>query len=165
MEAAAWGFVGTLVGALASIGTSWIANRNARLLQSAKLQDDRAERAKAFQRETLIALQDNVLDVLRLYVRAHIELVESNRESGQWRQSMLSQEVNEGLLSANRRVAVLVERVSDESVRAKVRALQSLASDGVLAQSADAAEAINMRIANELQPLQEKIGVVLRANY
>lgn len=165
MEAAAWGFVGTLVGALASIGTSWIANRNARLLQSAKLQEDRAERAKAFQRETLIALQDSVLDALRLYARAHIELVEATRKSGQWRKAMLSEEVNQGLLAANRRVAVLVERVADESVRAKVRALVSLGSDGVLAQNEHVAEAINMRIATELQPLQEAIGVALRSNY
>ena len=73
MDAAIWGLIGTVVGAAASIVTTWLATRTSYRLQQDKLREERAKRASAFQRQTLIELQEEFHDALRLINRAHIE--------------------------------------------------------------------------------------------
>lgn len=165
MEAAAWGFVGTLVGALASVGTTWLSTRNSYNIQGARLKEERAERAKAFQRETLVALQEAIHDALRLNARAHMEDFEAHRRSGEWGRSFLSPEVNEGIRIANRKVSVLVERVSDEPLRISVKALTGLATRGLFERSEAEAERNQHALAIETALLFERLGSVLRSNY
>jgi hypothetical protein len=77
MESAIWGLIGTVVGALASIGTTWLTTISSSKLQKEKAQEDRLERANAFQRETLLELQEALHDTLRLVSRAYIQDCES----------------------------------------------------------------------------------------
>ena len=57
MEAALWGFLGTIVGAMVSIATSWINSRNETERQRQANSFERLERARAFQRDNLLNLQ------------------------------------------------------------------------------------------------------------
>jgi hypothetical protein len=165
MEAAAWGLLGTLVGAMASIATAWMASRSSNRIQSEKHAEERAERAKEFQRETLLALQEAIHDALRLNARAHFEDVASFRKTGRWGRELLSDEVNDGLILSRRKVAILIERVVDASLRTDVKSLMRVAAKGGFAQSEQEAEMNLFELSERMTPLLENIGSVLRSHY
>lgn len=165
MEAAAWGLIGTVVGALASIGTTWLSTRTSYKIQSEKQSDERAERAREFQRETLLALQEAIHDALRLNARAHIEDAESFRKTDDWTRCILSEEVNEGLRLARGKVAILIERVTDDSLRSDVKSLMMVSAEGVLARSEQEAEMNQQTLSKIMTPLFEKLGYILRSHY
>ncbi|MEO8060758.1 MAG: hypothetical protein ABI671_20810 [Burkholderiales bacterium] len=165
MEAAVWGLIGTLVGAFTSIATTWLSTRNSYNLQSSKLSEERAERGKTFQRETLLALQDAVHDALRLNARAHLEIHQASRNAGEWGHGLLTAEVDEGIRLANRKVSILAERIADDSLRASVKAITRLATEGRFLASEHQAELNQQRLASETVLLFERMGAVLRNNY
>ena len=165
MEAAAWGLFGTLVGAASSIGTAWLSHHNTYKIQNAKQADERAERANEFQRETLLELQEAIHDTLRLCSRAHFEDVENFRRTGEWGREKLSEEVNEGIRLSRRRVAILVERISDDSLRSDVKSLMQLSTQEALSRSEREAEIAQQRLFSQVGPVLENLGTVLRSHY
>lgn len=160
-----WGLLGTIVGAAASIATAWLAARSSRELERAKSREEQVEQARAFQRHTLLDLQEAVHDVLRLVSRAHHEDLLAHRAGTEWSKIMLSEEVNEGVRVALRRVFILIERVSDESLRASVKHLTGSASDVLYAHSEQEARSRLYKTTNDAWPLFEEIGTVLRRYY
>jgi hypothetical protein len=165
MDSAAWGLIGTLVGALASIGTTWLSSWNSHRLQEKKTKEERLERANAFQRETLIDLQDAIHNSLRLMTRAHIEDQKAHRQGSKWGTNLLGSELNEEIRLGNRRVAILVERVTDDALRTEVKALMSTASELALARSEADAKAASNGLTFKGATVLEQIGSVLRRHY
>ncbi|WP_128095834.1 hypothetical protein [Stenotrophomonas sp. HMWF003] len=66
MEEAAWGFVGMLVGALASIGTSWLASRTAATAQREKAQPEWRQQDLKFQTKAAAELQKMLVEFARV---------------------------------------------------------------------------------------------------
>ena len=165
VEAAIWGLVGTVVGAMTSMGTTWLAARSSSTLQTTKTREERAERANAFQRQTLLDLQESIHDAIRLVHRAHIEDCLAHRETKKWGTNNLTTEVNEGIRLAQRKVSLLVERVSDDPLRAEIKTLMSTTMQVLLASSEREAQFhLEKTSANANQSL-EKVGTVLRQHY
>ncbi len=165
MEAAVWGFIGTLVGALASLGGTWLTNQNARILHAEALKLEREEKARAFQRDTLIALQDAVHDLLRLIARGHHEDTLAFRETGKWGKNRLSSEVSDGQMLARRHMLILLERVSKDELRSQVKDLNvSLTMIHLAANEVDASRQWDSASTQGLVVL-EHIGAALRAEY
>jgi hypothetical protein len=81
VDPAAWGVIGTAVGALASIGTTWLTNRNSANLQASAKAAERVETQRAFQRQTLLELQDAFHDAIRLAARVHLEDCKAERRA------------------------------------------------------------------------------------
>lgn len=165
MDAAIWGLIGTIVGALASIGTTWLASRGAHTLQQEKSREDRAERASAFQRQTLLDLQEAIHDALRLVNRAHIEDSEAHRQTKEWGNNMLSDEVNEGIRLAMRRVSILVERVADDELRSRVKSLMSGATQVLLSCNEQESRFYIDKTSDDAGQVFEGVGAVLRRHY
>jgi hypothetical protein len=165
MEAALWGLLGTIVGALASIGTTVLASRNAYRIHQDKARDERAERASAFQRQTLLELQEAIHDVLRLSHKAHVEDLKAAHASRKWGENLLPPDLDQSVSNAKRRFLILVERVSDNDLRVKVKALVSATSSMLLAPSQEQAEFHVSEIADQAGPVFEMIGVVLRRHF
>ena len=165
MESAIWGLVGTIVGAVASTGTSWLSSQNLLRLQNAKAGEERAERANAFQRQTLLDLQEAIHDALRLINRAYIEDRNSHRINKDWGTNTLTEEVNEGIRLAHRRVAILVERVSDDKLRTAVKTVMTLATQAVLSRSEREAEFHLEKTSSEANQVLESLGTALRSHY
>ncbi len=165
MESAVWGLIGTIVGALASIGTSWIAARTSSNLQKRSNVLERLENARAFQRESLIALQDALNDCLRMTSRAHFEDKVSFAQSGKWGSGLLSEEVNEGILLTRRRVFILIERIANDNLRAELKALMGVSSELIASQNGTQAEALFVRMTDTGNKALENLGSVLRNLY
>ena len=162
---ALWGLIGTLIGALASIGTTWITVRNAATQQIASVEYARAEQNRAFQRETLLELQTAVIDLMRLVSRAHLEDRQAFRAGTPWGRNMLSEALDADMGTLFRKVALFTARVADEQLRADVKfAIESAATVSVAHDESSAisqfAQAMHLGT-----NLMEQIGDRLRKQY
>lgn len=165
MDTAIWGLVGTIVGAIASIATTWLATLSAHRLEDNRSKTERSERANSFQRQTLIDLQEAIHDALRLVSRAHDEDREAYRATKEWRKNMLSEEVNEGSRLAMRRVAILVARVADDDLRGKVKVLMQGVAQCLLSPSEQDARLRFNKMVELSVSVFEEIGTTLRRHY
>lgn len=165
MDSAVWGLLGTVVGALSSIATTWLTALSMSKREQDKLREDRFERARAFQRQTLIELQDAIHDAMRLASRAFIEDDNAARAGKEWGRNMLSDDVDEGLRVAQRRVAILSDRVADDDLRASVKSLMQVNTQVALARSKGEAESAMAQATSGAPSVLEHIGILLRQNY
>lgn len=83
MDPAAWVFLGTLVGALASIATTSISNWNTFRIQKNIKNEERIERSRTFQRKTILELQEELVDYMRYSGEAYFEQRKSSVQVGQ----------------------------------------------------------------------------------
>ena len=165
MESAIWGLVGTIVGALASIGISWISNRTASSLQAARVHHERLEVASAFQRQTLIDVQESIHDALRLVHRVYFEDYQAYRTTQQWESSLLPAALSEELRLAMRKVSILVERIADDPLRSQIKTLMCRTTQAQLASSEADARLRLAKTGADAQQTLEQIGTVLRSHY
>jgi gas vesicle protein len=162
VNAAVWGLIGTIVGAAASIATTWIAARSSNELQRERLREEREDRTSLFQRQTLLELQEAIHDALRLVCQAHLEDLHAHRSNKEWRKNMLTEEVDEGIRLAQRRVSILVERIASDDVRTSVKSLMSAATK-VLFASSELESHLLLKTTNEAaEPVFELLGTTLR---
>jgi uncharacterized protein (DUF2235 family) len=84
MDSAIWGLIGTIVGAAASVITTWLTASNETKREQAARREERFERARDFQRQTLIELQDVLHDTVRLVSKAHHEDCMAAKNGQSW---------------------------------------------------------------------------------
>ncbi|WP_133990898.1 hypothetical protein [Janthinobacterium sp. 75] len=162
---AIWGLIGTLIGALASIGTTWITARNASTLQIAIAERARDEQNRTFQRETLLELQMAVSDILRLVSRAHFQGRMAFRSGTAWGRNMIDDALDAEMGTTFRKVSLLTARVVDDQLRQEVQ--QAVASAARVSAAVDEHSAIaQVTIAmNAGTALMERIDINLRQQY
>lgn len=165
MDSAVWALIGAIVGALASLGATWLASRSTHALQAATAERERTELARAFQRQTLLELQEAIHDALRLTTRAHLEDLKAHREGAEWGRSLLSDESNESLRLAKRHVAILTERLADDDLRVQIKRMMSNAGDAILAPSESDARSLMQRCYSSANETIEAVGAELRRQY
>lgn len=165
MDSAIWGLIGTVVGALASIGSTWLSNFSAHKLQKSIAKADHIERAHAFQRETLLSLQDAFHDMLRLIARAYIHDRQAHADGSEWGRGNLPDELSEDLRLAQRKMAILVERVSDNLLRNAVKATMENTAGVLFAKSLAEAKQRFSTVSSEANRNLEQLGGVLRSHY
>jgi len=170
MEAATWGFIGTVLGAVvgasASILTTLISGRNSARLQEKADTLQRLERAREFQRNNLLELQDSLSQQMRMIGRAHLEDVEYFRKSGSGeRSNLLSVELDQELMLSSRRVAILTERIYDDSLRDNLKELRQNMTNVLMAKSKNESREMLQQASDRFEQFMEQLGVVLRSNY
>lgn len=165
MESALWGLLGTIAGAAASIATTVIASRNAAGLQSAAAALEREEKGRAFQRETLIELQDAVHDELRAVALVYMADAAAFKESGTWGVRQLGEELNNKVHLARRRTLLLAERIADDSLRDNFKSLRTLLTEVQMARDPLIAERAQGSAMDKGTAAMQQIGAVLRSLY
>ncbi len=181
-----WVPVATLViGALVTLAVAYLQSRTARAdRQHAALErreDREAERAargqerhqrlgdehRAFQRDTLIELQEQVSAYLRLNGKAGHADEMAWKAAGEPTDRFLVSQLPEGLSEeiniSQRRIQVLPQRVDDDAVRDGVRELVDAAN--AIADPPDKkppASAAKIRLGTVFQALNNRIGEILR---
>ena len=170
MEPVTWGFIGTLAGAIvgasASIATTYITTRNSRLLQEGAASLERSERAREFQRNNLIELQDALFSGMRLIGQCHLEDVELYRtDVNEGRSSMLSEELNQKLMMSSRKLAILTERIEDQSLRERINILRTGMTGVLMAKTEEESFSALKTASDKFEKTMENLGVVLRGSY
>lgn len=166
MEAEVAGLLGALLGATASIATTFLSNRHAAALQAAADSDERQERAREFQRENLLACQDMMQVVGRLTAQVHHADAMAFKESGTpWNTHTLPHEIDQDLALNIRRFVVLIERVENDELRNELKALKAALVRVTFSTSSEAAES-NLAVAMSAnEKTMEHLGVILRKTY
>ena len=143
MDAAIWGFIGVLAGALitgiVTIRAEQIRADKDAALDSAKRQDDRRLGRDNFQRETLLRLQDAINAVARSSVQIHHHEVTAKGSSGVWRGGLLPPDIDAAAQQASLLLSTLRSRVADHDLRSM--ADQLLATSSVVGLTKVEAEA------------------------
>jgi len=162
---ALWGLIGTLIGALASVGTTWITTRNAATQQIASAEYARDEKNRAFQRETLLDLQAAVSEMFRLIARAHLQDRKAFRDGTAWGRNMLDEDLDADMGAAFRKVSLLTARVVDDQLREEVKlAVESAAKVSVAVDERSAIDQFSVAMDGGTS-LMERIGDSLRKQY
>jgi hypothetical protein len=165
METAVWGLIGTIIGAFVSIGTNYMTARNAAALQVLNAERTREDQKRAFQKETLLKLQDEVSNALRFVARAHLADRGAFRAGTAWGRNMLGDDIAEGMRSAFGQVSLLTARVVDDQLRHDVKEALALASSVAHARDEDSAIHAFSKAMDAANHLMERIGECLRRQY
>jgi hypothetical protein len=170
MDAAAWGFVGTIagaiVGSLASVLTTFLTGANTRKLQSHSDSLLRLERFREFQRTTLLELQEALALNMRLVGRGHLEDLDSYHKNPQptaW--PKLSDALDQEIAQSNRRLSLLMERIANDDLRKLIKDLRPMMSDVLMARSAEESRVRFMATMAPFEKVMEELGTVLRSYY
>lgn len=156
--------LGAVVGAAASVVTTMVAARNSIRLQEHSDSLLRRERAREFQRTTLLELQEALVLNARLFVRAHLEDAASFRKNPTAK-PMLSDKLDDELAQSNRRVSLLTERVADDPLRERIKEVRKLMDKVVIARSLQESQSAAENFPVPFQGLMEHLGTVLRSHY
>ncbi len=160
------GAVAVAGGALTIVG-GWIADslrdRRSSDREVAARSAQRAVARDAFQRTTLLDLQEALSDWTRAVMEAHIDHQRSGRESGSWTpRRRLPDELSERLMTLNRRVSLLQSRVIDDDQRAMVKRATAEGFVVSVSLDQDESEAASQRLAHLAQDAIEHAGAMAR---
>lgn len=169
MDNSILGFIGVIAGAIigasASIVTTILTSNNSVRLQRDTDALERMERARSFQRDTLLAVQDTLNEALRLMVQAHLEDLDAHRKGVVWGRNDLSTDIAEKKMVTNQKLAALTERIADNSLRNELKALRSNIDTSSFSTSQDAAKNSLHNTVIQAEKLMEKLGLLLRSQY
>lgn len=169
MDAVSWGFIGTVVGAIvgatASIVTTAITTWNTyKISENSKVQD-REERARAFQRETLLELQIVMRNYMRASTLAYLADRKNFQESGEWGKYALPDELTGQLLDLNSETSILIQRISNEELRNNLIELKDVVTKSQFANSERTASQYHDACATLYENVNNELGKVLRSSY
>lgn len=165
MEPALWGLIGTLVGAITSIATTYFQSRHTQTLQKASTQEERAERHRSFQRETLVDLQDTLHKLHRVAARGYFADLKSFRDTGEWASGLWDDELSESHRLHLSQVMLLTSRISNDELRTRVKESTELLTMVALARTKERAESLFSQVNVEGPQVLGRIGNELRLQY
>jgi hypothetical protein len=139
MSAAVWAFLGVVLGGVltgaVSLWQAQLVTKREREAREALREQERKDRRDAFQRETLLALQDAVEDVRRAISRDADRKLAALKEDGRWPRRMPGEAVPEDLSDAHARVGKFYARIFDDELKTSVAKFRWTTDRAIIAQS------------------------------
>jgi len=164
MDAMTWGFIGTIIGAATSISTTSITNWNTfRITKNAKVQD-REERARVFQRETLLELQVEIRKYILACSRAYRSSMKIYDLTCEW-QEHIPENRDEQLFELNSKTSILIQRVANDALRSKLAELQTAATNCNRSKNECEAGSYYVTYSEIYESVHEQLGQELRNLY
>jgi hypothetical protein len=165
VDPAVWGVIGVIVGGLitssVTLGAEIVRGRNAASLDRKKRDDDRQLARDAFQRETLLALQEALNRWMRAVAQMSMWDTRSLREQG--RLVLLPEDLNTEVFEAGIRMMFLTERVTDDDLREVLSELRSTEATMQARRAVLHGRATEATVESEFQDLMSQGAVVQRA--
>jgi hypothetical protein len=121
------------------------------------------ERRTAFQRDTLLQLQDAVGELMRTTAIMQLADHDRYRETGQWGKQLYDEQLSERNRVANAETSKLGARVHDDVIRDLLARVKAISAQIPLAPSPDQAHRALTQSFAAAEALNERIGVVFRA--
>lgn len=117
VDAAVWGVIGTVVGAGASIATTWLGAWHSEKSKTKQAREERVEQARAFQRETLIHLQTTIQEALTITANLYAEARADMATRGRWTYVRYFDSDRSPISKTMRSAEALMERIADDNLR------------------------------------------------
>jgi hypothetical protein len=115
-----------------------------------------------FQRQTLLDLQEALLNLTRTAGATHHEDIMAHRRTGEWQKQRIGEELNENVCLAMVRTAILGVRVHDDLVREMVQQCRDYASTVSISPSPNDSEVAMAAMGSTLEELNQRVGELLR---
>ncbi|MBK9131269.1 MAG: hypothetical protein IPM20_06475 [Gammaproteobacteria bacterium] len=155
-----------LLGFAASSVAEWFRDKRTRQRErEARMdtrQDQLIERRTTFQRQTLLDLQDVLMQLVRHVSMMHHQDVMAFRTTGNWQKQLYDDELSEGLRLAYARSTMLSVRVRDGTVRQLVKALKDHSTNAGMCLTQTEGESHINEMTKAFEQLNERIGGILR---
>jgi gas vesicle protein len=169
MNTAIWTFIGTLFGALlgasASILTTFINGKNASKMQSKSENFNRRQRFIEFQQENYLKLQETILDLLRLLNNAFLYKQEQKAPNIKWLDFYLDEKLDEDIRISFRNTTILIERIENDELRDLLKSMTKKFSDNLLLDSESETKMHLKKTTEESLLNLEKLGKELRKTF
>ncbi|CAM1366433.1 conserved hypothetical protein [Tenacibaculum litoreum] len=170
MEPATWGFigtiVGTIVGALASIYTTYLNGKNTASIQNKSETFKREELFREFQRDNYLKLQEIIPKIIRLINLLLLEDKENYQKTREWQKASVNSENDNNLMNQLRELSIYTERVDNTDLREELKKIKTKAGKVLMTSSWSESDLImSDLIKNDYDRIMENLGIELRKNY
>jgi hypothetical protein len=166
MTAAIWGFLGTAIGAGASIIATLISRKHEQKLKNQEISYQDKLRMKLFQQETLLKLQETLKEAMGLAEQIlHIHKEKLALGQNTFFMGEAYDELVEKSRLAGAELQVLCERVQDEHLREGIKELHKKMVEPEFSSTFEKAQNLLISITSDHALVQEKIGKALREQY
>jgi hypothetical protein len=158
--------LGVIIGSVLSIAagavTEIIRGNGEASLDREKRRDDRRLAETTFQRQTLLDVQEALLEWARLN-QMHAQADRAAfKQTGVWGKNLVGPELSEREMNANRRLALLKSRIRDDGLRARIGDCQNLEFQILMAPDRETADAINPDLALAIEECLTTAGDLAR---
>ena len=152
MSEVLWGvIIGSVLSIAAGAVTEIIRGNREATLDREKRRDDRRLSETTFQRQTLLDLQEALLEWARVNgMHEHADRV-AFKQTGVWGKNLVGPESSEREMDANRRLALLRSRIRDDGLRSRIGDCQDLEFRILMAPDGETVDAINRELAPAIQ--------------
>lgn len=166
---ALYGFIGVLLGsATTTVLTVYrerlVGSREREARQHQREQDRKDER-NSFQRQSILALQDAVSDLVKAVYNEQDRMLEEMRETSRWPSRLWETPTAEGWEDANLLLQVSRARVFDEAIRNEARDIRDSARACIYAGSLDETKKMNNQLRRLYERFNDMIADVLPGLY
>jgi hypothetical protein len=154
--------LGAAIGGGASLLATWQQQRHSAAREEAASARERESRRRDFQRDTLLELQQVIVDFMRVYGRMEVVRRVAFNETGVWGNGPLPEDVNEGSRERLVRVYLLVERLDNADLRESVVEYARDLVQMSLCRDEREAQSIMTLAADRYPQIQHAVGQALR---
>ncbi|MCD9481546.1 MULTISPECIES: hypothetical protein [Photobacterium] len=164
MEVMTWAFIGTIIGAIASIATTIITNWSSYLIVRQTKGYERKEIANTFQRQTIIELQVELLEYIRSCYQAYLYDCNQFKKTGEWG-GKLPEDLNTKNRELSAKTSILIQRISNNELRDNLLVLKDSCARCTLSKKKSEADELYAILSEDYQKSNELLGMVLRSTY
>lgn len=165
MQQAVLAFVGVILGAIiAGFLTLWqirLLTARERKAQQTRREQERTDRREAFERETLLALQDAISNVRQVTLRDYERKVALMAEQGSWPNPSTSLLLTNGWTEADERLIALRARAFDEELQQLVVGFRDATTLAMTAQIQSDADEWIVQAGSRLEEVNRRISALL----
>lgn len=169
MAAAVYGLIGVLLGSVTTVLLTVYQEQRAssreREARQQQRDEDRRDQLNSFQRESILALQDAVFDLVKALFNEQDRMLEEMRQTGQWPARQWETPTATGWSDAELRLQVSRARVFDEELRELARRIHRTAYSSVWASSLDKAKDVTSPVDEQLERFNSLIAKALPKLY
>jgi hypothetical protein len=169
MVAAIYGLIGVLLGsvttAVLTMYQEWRVGSREREARQHQRDRDREDQRNTFQRQSLLALQDAVSDLVKALFNEQDRMLEEMQRTDKWPARQWETPTATGWEDAELRLQVSRARVFNEELRELSRAIYVTANDAVWASSLDEAKGLTGPLVREVERFNDLIANALPKLY
>jgi hypothetical protein len=145
--------------------SDFFGHRNIRAREREALQEAREDRLReqhtTFQRETLLNLQEAVMDMTRATAEAHVADMNAYRKTGEWRTTVIPA-LEEGIRLASSHTTKLMVRVGDDAARGLAVKLKAAVKRAVFSEDKESCQSGLSDVFATFDELNDQLGELLR---
>jgi hypothetical protein len=166
---AVYAFIGVLLGSATTVVLTvyreQVVSRREREAREHQRTQERHDQRDAFQRQSLLALQDAVSDLVKAVFDEQDRMLEEMRRTGSWPVRQWETPTAAGWEDAELRLQVSHARVFDEELRDSAQKIHAVARESVWASCLDQAKGLNQELEEGHQRFNDLVAKALLELY